>query len=53
MKKLNIKYYLAIYQLQTYSINKKLKLTTINQNKKNKNNYMHNIIKAEQTNLLL
>ena len=33
MKKIKYKIHLAMYQLQTYSINKKLKLTTINQNK--------------------
>ena len=39
-----------MYQLQTYTVYKKLKLTTINQNKtKYKNNYMHNITKLNKS----
>ena len=42
-----------MYQLQIYTINKTK--TNSNQSKynKNKNNYLHNIIKAQQIKLLL
>ena len=47
-----MKYHLAMYQYR-HILLVKLKLTTISQNKKNKNNYMHDIIKAQQIKLLL
>ena len=54
-KKINIKYHLAMYQLQIYILLIKTKANN-NQSKQNenKNNYLHNyIIKAQQIKLLL
>ena len=52
LQKIKYKYHLATYKLQTYTINKIKVNNNQSKQKENKNNYMHNIIKAQQIKLL-